>query len=40
VKQRFAKHFENRNLKPTRVEDPGYIEPKDLYYERIKILNR
>ena len=36
VRQSFTKHFQNLNPKPTRVENHGHIEPKDLYHERLK----
>ncbi len=40
MRQRFVEHFQNLNLEPTRIENYGYKEPKELYYERIKILDR
>jgi hypothetical protein len=40
VKQRFAEHFQNLNLKPSRVGNHGHIEPKGLYHERVKTPNR
>ncbi len=40
VKQRFADHFQNLNLEPSRVGNHGPIEPEDLYHEKVKIPNR
>ncbi len=40
MRQGFAKHFQNLNLKPSRVEKHGYNEPKELYHERVKIPNK
>jgi len=40
VKQGFVEHFQNLNLEPARIENHGHIEPKDLYHERVRILNR
>jgi hypothetical protein len=40
VKQGFVEHFQNLNPKPAKVEDHGNLELKDLYHERVKILNR
>jgi hypothetical protein len=40
VRQGFAKHFQNLNLKPSRAEKHGYNEPKELYHERVKIPNK
>jgi hypothetical protein len=40
VKQGFAEHFQNLNLKPARVKSHGHIEPENLYHERVKIPNR
>jgi hypothetical protein len=37
VKQGFAKHFQNLNLKPTRVNNHGYNDPKELYHEKVRI---
>jgi hypothetical protein len=39
ARQRFVEHFQNQNPKPTRVENHGYSEPKELYHERVKILD-
>ncbi len=40
MKQRLAEHLYNLNPKFVRVEDHGNFEPKDLYHERVKILNK
>jgi thioredoxin-related protein len=40
VRQVFAKHFQNLNLKLAKVGNHGYIELKDLYHERVRILNQ
>ncbi len=40
MKQGFVEHFQNLNPKPTRTEDHGDFEPKDLYHERVKIPDR
>jgi hypothetical protein len=40
VRPRFIEHFQNLNLKPTKIEDHGDFELKDLYHERLRILNR
>ncbi len=40
VKQGFVEHFQNLNLKPARIENHGHIEPKDVYHERVRILDR
>jgi len=39
VKQGTAKHFQNLNLKPSRVGNHGLIEPEDMYHEKVKIPN-
>jgi hypothetical protein len=38
VKQGFAEHLQNLNPEPSRAKDHGDFEPKDLYHERVKIL--
>ncbi len=40
VKQGFAEHFQNLNLKLARIKSHGHIEPEDLYHEKVKIPNR
>ncbi len=40
MKQGFVEHFQNLNLEPTKLEDHGYVKLKDLYYERVRILDR
>jgi hypothetical protein len=40
VKQGLVEHFQNLNLKPARVGNHGHIKPKDLYHERVRILDR
>ncbi len=40
VKQGFVEHFQNLSPKPAKVKDHGDLEPKDLYHERVKILNK
>ncbi len=40
VKQGFAAHFQNLNLKLAKIRNHGHIEPEDLYHERVKILDR
>jgi hypothetical protein len=40
VRQGIAKHFQNLNPILARVGNHGHIEPKDLYHERVRILNR
>jgi hypothetical protein len=40
VRQRFVEHFQNLNLAPTKTENHGHVESKDLYHEQIKIPNR
>jgi hypothetical protein len=40
MRQGFVEHFQNLNLEPTKVENYGYREPKELYCERIKILDK
>ncbi len=40
MKQGFAEHFQNLNPEPAKPEDHGYVKLKDLYYERVRILDR
>ncbi len=40
VKQGFAQHFQNQNLKPSRVDYHGHIKLEDLYHEKVKFPNR
>jgi hypothetical protein len=40
MRQRFAKHFQNLNLEPTRTKNHGYIKLEDLYHDRVRIPNR
>jgi len=40
VRQGFVEHFQISNPKPIGTEDHGNFQPKDLYHERVKILNR
>jgi hypothetical protein len=40
VRQKFAKHFQNRNLEAIRAENHGHIEPKDLHHKKVKIPDR
>jgi hypothetical protein len=40
VRQGFVKHFQNLDLKPTRLGNHGQIEVEDMYHERVKIINR
>jgi hypothetical protein len=40
VKQGFAKHFQNLNPKPARIEYHGDFELENLYHEKVRILNR
>jgi hypothetical protein len=40
VKQGFDEHFSNLNPKHARIEDHGDFELKDLYHERVRILDR
>jgi hypothetical protein len=40
VRQGFTEHFQNPNPKLARVGNHGHVEPKDLYHEKVKILDR
>jgi len=40
MKQGFVEHFQNLNSEHARVGNHRPIKPKDLYHERVKILNR
>jgi len=40
VKQGFAEHFHNLNIKPTKVGNHGHVELKDLCHEKVRILNK
>jgi hypothetical protein len=40
VRKGFAEHFQNLNLKPTRIWNHGHIKPKNLYHEKVKFLDR
>jgi hypothetical protein len=40
VRQGFVEHFQNLNLKPTRIRNHGHIKPKDMYHEKVRILDR
>jgi hypothetical protein len=40
MRQGFVEHFQNLNPKPARVGNHGHIELKDLYHEKVKILDR
>jgi hypothetical protein len=39
-RQGFVEHFENLNPELAKVRNDGHIKPKDLYHERVKILDR
>ncbi len=39
VRQGFVEHFQNLNPKPARAENHGYSEPKELYHEKVRILD-
>ncbi len=40
MRQGFVEHFQNLNLKPTRIGNHRPIKQEDLYHERVKILDR
>jgi len=40
VRQGFAEHFQNLNLKLARIGNHGHIELEDLYHDRVRIPNR
>jgi hypothetical protein len=40
LRQGFAKHFQILNLEPTKKDNHGRIELKDLDREKVKIPNR
>jgi hypothetical protein len=40
VRQGFVENFKNLNPKSTRAKNHGHVEPKDLYHERVIILDR
>ncbi len=40
MRQGFVEDFQNLNPKPSKEKDHGDFEPKDLYHEKVKILNR
>jgi hypothetical protein len=40
VRKGFVEHFQNLNPELVKVEDHGHFEPKHLYHERLRILNK